>query len=106
MATMNTGRNKVATEMQVIRETVRDEPYDYVPLGRYVVRAVGVCGGRPTFKYTRIEVAGALERLAAGESLESIVADYGGRVPREAVQEAVDIAMRRFLSRLPELTTA
>jgi uncharacterized protein (DUF433 family) len=90
----------------IVRETVFDEPYEYVPLGQYVVRAIGVCGGRPTFKYTRIEVSGALDRLAAGESIESIVAGYGGRVPYEAVLEAVDIAARHFLSSLPELTTA
>jgi uncharacterized protein (DUF433 family) len=71
-----------------------------------VVRAVGVCGGRPTFKYTRIEVAGALDRLASGESIESIVAGYAGRVPREAVLEAIDIAARHFLDSLPELIPA
>jgi uncharacterized protein (DUF433 family) len=79
--------------MQTVQhEVVGDEPYDYVPLGQHIVRAVGVCGGRPTFKYTRIEVAGALGRLASGESMDSIIAGYGGRVPREAVQEAMDLA--------------
>ncbi len=92
--------------MQMVREMLGDEPYEYVPMGQYVVRAVGVCGGRPTFKYTRIEVAGALDRLAAGEGMDSIVAGYNGRVPREAVQEAIDIAARHFLSSLPDLTPA
>ena len=55
-----------------ITETVGGEPYQYYPLGDHVVRAVGVCGGRPTFKYTRIEITGTLERLAAGERLEDI----------------------------------
>ncbi|HZO91946.1 MAG TPA: DUF433 domain-containing protein [Chthonomonadaceae bacterium] len=89
---------------QIKRETLGGEPYEYLPLEQYVVRVVGVCGGRPTFKYTRIEVAGALNRLAAGESIENIVAGYGGRVPREAVLEAIDIAARHFLDNLPELT--
>jgi uncharacterized protein (DUF433 family) len=92
--------------LQTVQETVGGETYEFVPLGQYVVRAVGVCGGRPTFKYTRIEIAGALDRLAAGESLDSIVAGYGDRVPREAVQEAIDIATRYFLDSLPELTPA
>ena len=92
--------------MELIQENVNGELYEFAPLGRYIVRAVGVCGGRPTFKYTRIEVAGALDRLAAGESLESIVSGYGGKVPREAVQEAVDIATRHFLDNLPDLTPA
>ncbi len=92
-------------QAELQQEMVGGEPYEYVPLGRYVVRAVGVCGGRPTFKYTRIEVAGTLGRLACGESVENIVAGYEGRVPREAVQEAADIVTRSFLTSLPELVT-
>jgi len=64
-------------------EIIGNEPYEYLPMGQYIVRALGVCGGRPTFKYSRIEVAGALNRLAAGESLDSIVSGLcspgGGR---------------------------
>jgi uncharacterized protein (DUF433 family) len=89
--------------MQIQHEVIGGDPYDYIPLGQYVVRAFGVCGGRPTFKYTRIEVAGTLERLASGESMDSIVAGYGGRVAREAIQEAVDVAARSFLENLPDL---
>ncbi len=85
-------------------EQVGGETYEFVPLGEHIVRAIGVCGGRPTFKYTRIEVAGALDRLASGESMENIVAGYSGRVPREALQEAIDLVTRRFLDGLPELT--
>jgi uncharacterized protein (DUF433 family) len=70
---------------ELITEVVNGEPYQYYPLGEHVVRAIGVCGGRPTFKYTRMEITGALDRLAAGESLEEIVAGYRGRVSREAV---------------------
>ena len=44
---------------------------EHRPLGKFVVSAPGVCRGRPTFKYTRIEVAGALERLAAGHAIAS-----------------------------------
>ena len=86
----------------VIREMVGGETYEFVPLGQHVVLAVGVCGGRPTFKYTRIEVAGALDRLASGESMESIVAGYEGRVPKEALTEAIQLVTRHFLSSLPE----
>jgi uncharacterized protein (DUF433 family) len=55
-----------------------------------VVRAVGVCGERPTFKYTRIEITGTLERLAAGESMDEIVQGYRGRVSHEAIVEAIN----------------
>ncbi len=35
---------------RMITEIVDDEPYEYIPLGEHVVKAKGVCGGRPTFK--------------------------------------------------------
>lgn len=78
--------------MEIVTETVGGELYEYIPLGEYVVRALGICGGRPTFKYTRVEVAGALNRLAAGEAMSQIVEGYGDRVSREAMQEAVFLA--------------
>ncbi len=73
------------------------EPYLYRQLGDFVVQAVGVCGGRPTFKYTRIEITGTLARLANGETLESIVQGYAGRVSKEAVLEANEIITQEFL---------
>jgi uncharacterized protein (DUF433 family) len=88
---------------ELITEIVGGEPYQYCPLGDYVVRAVGVCGGRPTFKYTRIEITGTLERLAAGEHLEDIVQRYRGRVSHEAITEAVRLVTEQFLKTLPAL---
>ena len=90
----------------LITESVGGEAYTYYPLGQYVVRAVGVCGGRPTFKYTRIEITGTLERLAAGESMDDIVAGYRGRVRREAILEAAHIETTLFIDSLPELVAA
>ena len=87
----------------LMTEMVGGEPYQYYPLGNYVVRAVGVCGGRPTFKYTRIEITGTLERLAAGERLEDIVQGYRGRVSREAIIEAIRLVTEQFLKTLPAL---
>jgi uncharacterized protein (DUF433 family) len=81
--------------MNIVTETVGEDLYQYVPLGQHVVRALGVCGGRPTFKYTRIEVGGALNRLASGESLNAIVAGYDNRVSREAILEAVELSDRK-----------
>ena len=88
---------------KVITEIINGEPYQYYPLGKHVVRAVGVCGGRPTFKYTRIEIAGTLDRLAAGESLDEMVAGYRGRVSRQAIIEALQIVTAGFLKTLPAL---
>ena len=87
-------------------ETIGNEPYQYYPLGKYVVRAPGICGGRPTFKYTRIEITGALDRLAAGESIDEIIAGYRNKVSREAVVEAVQLIASQFVKTLPRLETA
>jgi uncharacterized protein (DUF433 family) len=77
---------------RIVRENVGNDPYEYSPLGRYVVSAPGVCRGRPTFKHTRIEVAGVLERLGSGHSVEELVANYRGRVTRQAIAEALALA--------------
>jgi uncharacterized protein (DUF433 family) len=68
--------------------------YEYRPLGKFVVSAPGVCRGRPTFKYTRIEVAGVLERLAAGHDLDALIRDSRGRLSREAIAEAATLAAK------------
>ena len=91
---------------ELISEVVNSESYQYYPLGDHVVRAVGVCGGRPTFKYTRNEVAGVLDRLAAGETLDEVITGFRGRVSREAVMEAIRVVMAGFLLTLPELEPA
>ena len=91
---------------ELITESLDGELYQYYPLSEHVVRAVGVCGGRPTFKYTRIEITGTLDRLAAGERLDTIVEGYHGRVSREAVIEAVQIVTDGFLKTLPTLEPA
>lgn len=88
---------------EFVTETVGNETYQYYPLSENVVRAIGVCGGRPTFKYTRIEITGALERLAAGETIEDIVKGYRGRVTAEAIFEAVRLMTAHFIQALPEL---
>jgi uncharacterized protein (DUF433 family) len=92
--------------MQVITEIVNGENYQYYPLGKHIVRAVGVCGGRPTFKYTRIEITGTLDRLAAGETIDEIVAGYRGRVAKESIIEAIALITYQFITTLPQLEPA
>lgn len=89
--------------MKMVRENVNGEIYNYSPLSDLIVRSPDVCGGRPTFKYTRIEIAGALDRLAHGESMESIVAGYGGSISHEALLQAIEVATQHLLATLPEL---
>lgn len=91
---------------ELITEIIDGESYQYYPLGNYVVRAMGVCGERPTFKYTRIEITGTLERLAAGENIDELVKGYRGRVSREAILEAMNLVTTQFLQTLPELEFA
>jgi uncharacterized protein (DUF433 family) len=82
----------------MVTEMLNGEPYEYYPIGDHVVSAVGVSGGRPTFKYTRIEVAGTVARIEAGESIEDVVEGYEGRVSREAVLEAIHIVTNGALA--------
>jgi uncharacterized protein (DUF433 family) len=82
---------------KLVREDVNGTVYEYVPLGKHIVSAPGVCRGRPTFKYTRIEVAGVLSLLRAGKSIGEVVTDYEGRISRQAVQEAISLAARALV---------
>jgi len=73
----------------LVQETLADgQLYEYFPLGKHIVSAPRVCRGRPTFKYTRIEVAGVLNWLCAGHSVDQLIKGYGGRVMRAALREA------------------
>ncbi|MBI3800714.1 MAG: DUF433 domain-containing protein [Deltaproteobacteria bacterium] len=79
---------------KLAREIVGGEPYEYYALGRHIVVAPGVCGGRPTFKYTRIDVRHALGLLAAGHTVERVARGY--RLPVAAVREALALASKAF----------
>ncbi|MFH1116565.1 MAG: DUF433 domain-containing protein [Pseudomonadota bacterium] len=87
-----------------VTEIVGDEDYRYLPIGEHIVCAPEICGGRPTFKYTGIEVAGVLAMLADGDTIDEIVEDYYGRISREAILEAIQIAGKevRKLRRRPK----
>jgi uncharacterized protein (DUF433 family) len=78
---------------RLIREELPDGTvYEYIRLGKHVVSAPGVCRGRPTFKYTRIEVAGVLEWISAGNTVEELLKGYRGRITQEAIKEAAALA--------------
>ena len=76
----------------LVHEVVGGESYDYYPLGNFIVSAPGICGGRPTFKYTRVEVEVVLDLLATGQSLAQLADNFQGRVSKEAMQEALRLA--------------
>ena len=92
------------TESSLTHELVGGEPYTYLPLGNYVVRAPGLCGGRPTFKYTRIEVSFILNRIAKGKSIDYIVDAYADpHLTHAAIQEAMTLANSAFITS-PQIT--
>jgi uncharacterized protein (DUF433 family) len=60
-----------------------------------------VCRGRPTFKYTRIEVSGVLERLGAGHAIADLIADSESRLSPEAIAEAAGLAAKALTRQAP-----
>ncbi len=83
---------------ELTRELVDGEWYEYVSLGKHVVAAPGICGGRPTFKYTRLEVSVILDLLAAGWSVKKILYNYSDSdISAEAIKEAVQLAKQTLL---------
>ncbi len=91
---------------EIMTEIVSGEPYQYYPLSDNIVRSIGVCGGQPTFKYTRIEITGTLERIASGENIDEVIKGYRGRVSRDAILEAMILVTNQFLKTLPALERA
>ena len=82
-----------ASRSKLVKESKAGSDYEYYPVGRFVVMAPGVCGGRPTFKGTRVEVQTILDCLRAGRHISDILESYPG-VSRAAVQEAIRLATK------------
>ncbi len=95
--------NKVNTNTsqstaKLVPETRGDKSYRYYSLGKYVVSAPGVCGGRPTFKHTRLEVSVILSLIAQGETVQQVVEEYSAsRITPAAVIEAIRLADRALV---------
>lgn len=65
-------------------------------LGRYIVADPDICHGKPTFRGTRIMVWQVLEMVSEGKAWETIVEEWGGSIPKEAIAEAVQLASKSF----------
>ena len=63
-----------------------------VELGRHIVADAEICGGQPTFKGTRIMVWIVLEQLEDGMTWDEVVNEWGGKVPKRAIAEAIAIS--------------
>ena len=99
-------QQSIVQQKTLITEIIDGEIYSYYPLGLYIVRAIGICGERPTFKYTRIEITGVIDRLSNGENITSIIHGFRDRVSQEAIAEAVQVMTKHFLESLPTLEAA
>jgi uncharacterized protein (DUF433 family) len=83
---------------KLVRESIGGKSYEYYPLGKHIVSAPGVCGGRPTFKYTRLEVAVVLDLLATGWTIDKVIREYSkSHLTREAVMEAIALAKQALI---------
>jgi len=81
---------KVAMLPEIVAEEFGGAEYAYIPLGQYVVAARGVCGGRPTIKYTRLDARHVISMLAMGDTPQEIARRH--KIPVAAVEEAVNLA--------------
>ena len=95
------------TEPELVREVRGGEPYEYYSLGEHVVVAPGVCGGRPTFKYTRLEVSAVLALIGQGESVAQVVEEFVlSHLTPAAVAEAVHLAQQALVQSAKRLQPA
>jgi uncharacterized protein (DUF433 family) len=79
-----------ATNKTLVTEIYGGRDYVYLPLGEYIVAAPGICGGRPTIKYHRLDARYVIGYLRLGETREDIAANF--KIPLAAVDEAVALA--------------
>ena len=87
------------TTSHLVRETCGDTLYEYYPIGQRIVAAPGVCGGRPTFKYTRLEVATVLDLPATGWTVERLVQEYAqSHLTAEAIAEVIRVAKEALVA--------
>ncbi len=79
-----------AAPLDLQAELYGGELYSFCPLGQYIVAAPGVCGGRPTVKYTRLDARHVVGMVRRGEAPAEIAARHN--IPLEAVEEAIELA--------------
>jgi uncharacterized protein (DUF433 family) len=68
--------------------------------GDKIVRSPQICGGEPVFRGTRVTLRTVLASLAAGDSVEEILADFPALKPAD-VQAAIAFAAASAEEDLP-----
>jgi len=74
--------------------------------GKYIVADPRICHGKWTIRGTRILVSVVLEQVAEGLDWDTIVRSWRGKVPREAIVEAILLARDALLATTGEDRTA
>jgi len=92
--------------MNKIVEDRGDHFYEYYPLGEHIVIAPGICSGRPTFKYTRVEMFFVLKHIANGESIDNIIKWFDGKITHEGIQEAMNLVVNNYQESLSKMELA
>ncbi len=72
------------------QENYHGQIYEYLPLGKYIVAAPNVCGGRPTIKYHRLDARHILSFVKRGDSPQIIAENY--KIPLASVYEVIELA--------------
>ena len=65
-------------------------------LGLHIAANRKVCGGRPTFKDSRIMVWQVLDQVAEGMPWEQICWSWREKITHQAIAEAVQLAAAQF----------
>jgi uncharacterized protein (DUF433 family) len=87
---MNQQRFASTSVLEWVREEIDGRVYEYLPLGKYIVAARGVCGGRPTIKYRRLDARHVLAFFQRGDGVQQIADGY--KLPVEAVEEVIRLS--------------
>ena len=75
-------------------------------LGRYIVADPKICHGKPTFRGTRVFVSDVLEQVASGMAWETIIEEWHDSITKEAIAEAVQLAMQALMKHSDEFILA
>ncbi len=76
--------------LEWVLEEIDGEVYEYLPFGEYVVAARGVCGGRPTIKYRRLDARHVLAFFQRGDGVRQVADNY--KIAVEAVEEVIRLS--------------
>ena len=87
---MNQSKIASASVLEMVREETGGDVYEYLPLGEYVVAAKGVCGGRPTIKYHRLDARHVLAFFNRGDGVQQIAENY--KIDVKAVEEVIRLS--------------